>query len=141
MQIPGRTLICGNFNAHDQWWNSTVTNSVRSEALVGWLIRKGCEFINTPDVLTYHRDDLVNISVLDLLFATQPMIEKVLNWEIPESLLNKSDHMLIRFNVITERAELVEITLLIGPYNLEKADWKKFYDILRAEAISLIGMK
>jgi hypothetical protein len=83
----------------------------------------------------------VNISVLDLLFATQPMIEKMLNWKIPENLLNESDHVLIRFDIATERAELMETTLLTGPYNLEKADWKKFYDILRAEAISLIGVK
>ena len=122
MQIPGRTLICGDFNAHDQWWNSTVTNPVKNEVLVGWLIRKGCELINIPDVPTYHRDDLVNISVLDLLFATQPMMEKMLNWEIPKSLLNESDHVLIRFNIVTERAELIKTILFISPYNLEKAD-------------------
>jgi hypothetical protein len=107
-----------------------VINPVRSEALVGWLIRKGCEFINTLDVFIYYRDDLVNISILDLLFATQPMMEKMLNWEIPENFLNGSDYMLIRFNIVTERAELVEIILFTGLYNLEKADWKKFYDIL-----------
>jgi DNA topoisomerase VI subunit A len=49
--------------------------------------------------------------------------------------------MLIRFDITTERTELMEIILLTGPYNLKKADWKKFYDILRTEAISLIGMK
>ena len=36
---------------------------------------------------------------------------------------------------------MIKTTLFINPYNLEKADWKKFYDTLRIKTILLIEIK
>jgi hypothetical protein len=31
------SIICDDFNAHHQWWNSYITSSIRSNALINWL--------------------------------------------------------------------------------------------------------
>ena len=33
-------VICGDFNAHHNWWNSKIQHAIRSENLVKWLNRK-----------------------------------------------------------------------------------------------------
>jgi hypothetical protein len=34
IQILKETLICEDFNAHHSWWNSSITNPVRSDSLI-----------------------------------------------------------------------------------------------------------
>lgn len=65
------------------------------------------------------------------------MVGEVLNWDVSIYLLNSLDYVIIRFDIAIERTELVENTALTGSYNLEKADWEKFHDILRTAVILL----
>jgi hypothetical protein len=44
------------------------------------------ELINTPDVLTFYRVNLVRVLVINLAFATMDMREEVKNWEAPWDL-------------------------------------------------------
>ena len=77
MSIQGRVLICGDFNAHHQWWNSErASGQVNCNALVPWLQRNRLELINTPDVFTFHRQN-TRPSVIDLAFATAEMYEEI----------------------------------------------------------------
>jgi hypothetical protein len=82
MNARERTLICGDFNAHHHWWNSErVKGYINTEILISWLERNTFELINTPDVLIFYKANLARASVINLIFATMNMREKVRNWE------------------------------------------------------------
>jgi hypothetical protein len=49
--------------------------------LIPWLERNTFELINTPDVPTFYRANLVRALVIDLAFATMDMREEVRDWE------------------------------------------------------------
>ena len=62
-------LICGDFNANHNWWNSKIQQAIRSENLVKWLKLNRCSLINTPDLCTYYAHSGSSSSVIDLIFA------------------------------------------------------------------------
>ena len=68
-----RTIICGDFNAHHSWWNSTISNPTRCTELIPWLERYGFELKNTEDQATFKRSNANNLSVIDLTFAISDM--------------------------------------------------------------------
>jgi hypothetical protein len=87
MNARERTLVCGDFNAHHHWWNSErEAGHINTEVLIPWLERNTFELINTPDVPTFYRANLVRASVIDLAFATMDMREEVRDWEAPWDL-------------------------------------------------------
>jgi hypothetical protein len=95
--------------------------------------------INTPDVCTFYRQNTRPL-VIDLAFVIAEMYEEVRNWEIPHELQIGAEHVLIRFGVITRFTELVENPLYSGPYNLEKANWDRFRNLLRRNAITVLDL-
>jgi hypothetical protein len=48
--------------------------------------------------------------------------------------------VLIRFGVIIRFTELVENPLYTGPYNLEKANWDRFRNLLRRNVIAVLEL-
>ena len=93
--------------------------------------------INTPDVFTFHRQN-IRLSVIDLAFETAEMHEEIRDWEIPHDLQIGAEHVLIRFGIITRLIELVENPLHTGPYNFDKANWKRFRNLLRQFATTVL---
>jgi hypothetical protein len=50
IQLSSETLIVGDFNAHYNWWNLSITNSIRADSLISWLNSYNCELINKSDI-------------------------------------------------------------------------------------------
>jgi len=120
------SIICGDFNAHHSWWNLDVSNSIRANELVQWLNRHQFELLNEPDIPTFYRQNMRNISIIDLAFTTKALNQsKSIFWQIDENVNTGSDHEVILFSIQSE-GNLVENPLGKMPYNLEKADWKEF---------------
>ena len=70
--VPSQnTLIGGDFNAHHSWWNSDIDSPIRADALVQWLEEFDFELVSEPDLPTFHRNGMVNKSIIDLVFATK----------------------------------------------------------------------
>ena len=76
------TIIGGDFNAHHSWWNSQISSPTRANALVAWLIQYGFELLNEPDKSTFYREGMVNQSIIDLVFISQGLNQRQLQWEI-----------------------------------------------------------
>src|SRR6266498_3877260 len=67
------SIICGDFNAHHSWWNLDVSNSIRANELVQWLNQHQFELLNEPDIPTFYRQNMRNITIIDLVFVTKAL--------------------------------------------------------------------
>jgi hypothetical protein len=124
-----RTIISGDFNAHHSWWNSTISSPTRCEELTPWLGKYGFELKNAKDIATFHRKNAYNHSIIDLTFATKD-IESQIEWYIEEEACTGSHHEILRISIATELTEYFINLIEVDRYNLKKADWKRFREIL-----------
>jgi hypothetical protein len=108
--------------------------------LIPWLERNEFKLINTPDVPTFYKANLVRASVIDLAFAIMDMREKVRDWKALWDLQSETEHVLIRFGIAIRFTELVENPLHIRSYNIEKADWPRFRNRLKQFAIPVLAL-
>jgi Endonuclease-reverse transcriptase len=118
IQITKETVICGDFNAHHSWWNSSIVNSVRSDSLISWLNLYNFDLISESDIATFHRSSAH--SVIDLTFATKNL--QIFDWHIDDFNATGSDHELIKFNIRTKAAELADNLACSDFFNFKKAD-------------------
>ena len=104
--------------------------------MITWLNSYNCELINESDITTFYRknDNSTNNSIIDLIFTTQKLSENISDWYIDESNASGSDHEIIRFNIRTKAAELVENSICSQFFNLKKADWKLFSEEILFQA-------
>ncbi len=65
-------MIADDFNAHYNWWNSSITNSIRADSLITWLNSYNYELINESDIATFYKknNNLTSNLVIDLAFIT-----------------------------------------------------------------------
>ena len=128
IQLSKKTLIADDFNSHHNWWNSSIANFIRADSLITWLNSYNCELINESDIAIFYRknDNSTSSSIIDLAFATQKLSEDISDWYINESNASDSDHEIIRFNIKTKAAKLIENSICSQFFNLKKADWKLF---------------
>ena len=130
-------IICGNFNAYHNWWNSKIQHAIRSENLVKWLKINKCSLINTPDLCTFYAHSGSSSSVIDLTFANSKIENAITNWAIDENAVTGSDHEVIRFELIASFKNLTShATALSNKYNCNKADWNKFAKFLDENSIN-----
>ena len=66
------TIICGDFNSHHSWWDLAVLDldARKAVVLVNWLQRFQFDLISESDSGTFHRNNLVKNSNIDLVFST-----------------------------------------------------------------------
>jgi FtsZ-binding cell division protein ZapB len=121
-------LICGDFNAHHQWWNSRITSSSRSNVLVEWLNKFNCEFINISNEYTFTREN--SNSVIDLIFVTFNFAWKITNWPINDDAEIDSDHDIIEFLINIDDIKTVNNSMT-KKFNTQKANWNKFSQYLK----------
>src|SRR5215469_14137070 len=119
------SILGGDFNAHHPWWNSTISSPIRAEALIQWLQRHMFELISQPDQSTFYRQGMESLSVIDLVFVSQGLMRKHIDWEIDQETASGSDHEILLYSIV-ESDDLVENPAYQMLYNLEKADWKAF---------------
>ena len=130
-------IICGDFDAHHNWWNSKIQHAIRSENLVKWLKINKCSLINTPDLCTFYAHSGSSSSVIDLTFANSKIENAITNWAIDENAVTGSDHEVIRFELIASFKNLTShATALSNKYNCNKADWNKFAKFLDENSIN-----
>jgi hypothetical protein len=101
---------------------------------VRWLHGRNCELLNTSNKSTFAKSNTASISVIDLTFATPNLRLKIVDWCISEQFQTGSDHELIRFSIFTDNTETVINPIIKGLYNLEKADWGKFEQIINEKS-------
>src|SRR5215469_2873189 len=124
--VPSKnSILGGDFNAHHPWWNSTISSPTRAEALTQWLQRFNFDLISQPDQSTFYRKGMTSLSVIDLVFVSQGLISKHIDWEIDQEVASGSDHEILLYSIV-ESDDLVENPAYQMLYNLEKADWKAF---------------
>ncbi len=128
IELSRNSIICGDFNAHHQCWNSRIASSIRANSLIEWLNKFNCELINTPDQYTFTRG--TSSSVIDLIFATVDLASKITKWSINDDAGTGSDHEVIEFSICVENVETVNNSMN-GAFNTQKANWEKFNQYLK----------
>ncbi len=123
INLTKNSIICEDFNAHHQRWNSRITSSVRANALIDWLNKFNCELINISNKYTF-TDENSN-SVIDLTFATIDLASKITNWSINDDAEIDSNHEIIKFSINVENIETVNNSM-IEKFNTQKTNWNKF---------------
>ncbi len=122
IELTQNSLVCGDFNAHHQWWNSRITSSIRANSLIEWLNKYKCELINTSDEFTFIRE--TSNSIIDLTFAIINLASQITKWIINDEAETDSDHEVIEFSIHIEKIETVNNTMN-GKFNAQKANWEK----------------
>lgn len=118
------SIVCGDFNAHNPWWNSE-SQAIRSSDLVDWLLEYDFELLNKPDQSTFLRPNCKNNSVIDLTFISPELNTNQTEWFIDKEEDSGSDHELIKFSIDFRLENLVENPIHSSQYKLDKADWDK----------------
>ena len=97
-------MIIGDFNAHHSWWNSLISNPVRSDSLISWLNLYDFDLINEPDIMTRSStiNSVITQSVIDLAFATKSLFQQIADWYVDDSIATDSDHEIIRLHIRTK---------------------------------------
>src|SRR6266498_2104391 len=102
------SIIYGDFNAHHSWWNLDISNSIRANELVQWLNQHQFKLLNEPDIPTFYRQNIRNISIINLAFATKVLNQsKSIFWQINENVNIESDHEVILFSIQIDRKRIV----------------------------------
>src|SRR6266498_3819221 len=97
-----------------------------SQKRIQYLNQHQFKLLNEPNIPTFYRRNIRNISIINLTFTTKALNQsKSIFWQIDENVNTRSDHEVILF-LIQSEGNLVENLLRKMPYNLEKADWKEF---------------
>src|SRR5688572_21885651 len=116
-----RSLIIGDFNAHNHSWGCTTVNE-RGKILEEILIEKQLTVLNTGQPTRIPPVNFKNVSVIDLAIVTR---ELALTCKHSVSNNNiGSDHFLS--NVVINEEALVEPSSSMHMWNFKKADWKIF---------------
>ena len=118
-----RTIICGDFNAHHTWWNSTIATPKNADAIISWVTTNKLDLVNTPDTTTFTRKTPTGqySSVLNLTFASSQMMQEIIDWQVNDQAYTGSDHEVIQFAITTPDLKLVP-SPFNAPFNTEKAD-------------------
>ena len=85
--IPAKNaIICGDFNSHHLWWNSAVSDSDSRKAasLVKWLKDFQFDLQSETDNGTFHKDNLIRASIINLVFSTKNISQYISWWKDSE---------------------------------------------------------
>ena len=121
--FKGKVIITGDFNAHNPLWKSKFLDG-RGKCIEDLLDEYNFTLINTGEP-TYHRSDGFS-SVLDLTFVSNGLAHKS-SWKVLSDTLG-SDHSptctAIGEHIARESEDILR-------WNLRKADWSKYREVLR----------
>jgi len=85
--------------------------------------------LNTPGEGTFYRPHMAIPSVLDLTFATQGIVNYIIDWQIMPDL--GSDHYGVLFTILSNNSSTLPSALL--RFNTKKANWVLFKENLNLE--------
>src|SRR6201746_2843977 len=123
------TILLGDFNTHHPWWDPLNTQSANSVYLMDIINKYSLNLLNTPGEGTFYRPHMAIPSVLDLTFATQGIVNYIIDWQIMPDL--GSDHFGVLFTILSNNSSTLPSALL--RFNTKKANWVLFKENLNLE--------
>ncbi|KMQ88002.1 reverse transcriptase [Lasius niger] len=96
LDLGGRVILCGDFNAWSTLWGSSFTNT-RGEEMERWAAAHDLRLANVGSVPISVRPQ--GNSIVDLTWATPSVIVSIVGWTVREDLETLSDHVYISFSV------------------------------------------
>src|SRR5690606_36798242 len=130
--LPTTSLLAGDFNSHHHIWNSATSRLVNHEDTLRLMEELNLGLINEPDVPTHYPRNGNTPSVIDLAFATYPLLDLVSDWTVEErdseeseAATTGSDHTVIRFEITSTQTESVPDPRS-QRYKWKAANWDKF---------------
>jgi Endonuclease-reverse transcriptase len=127
------TIILGDFNTHHPWWDPLRAQSSNSKYLLDLIEKYSLSLLNTPGEGTFYRLHMSIPSVLDLTFATQGIVNKVIDWQIVPDL--GSDHFGVLFTIIENNP--INRPKSNQRYNTKLANWDLFKEALYTSSLEL----
>ena len=102
--FPSKTLLAGDFNLHHHNWHPSYqgSSSRQAEDLVRWLESRNLTFVSDIDIPTHCRGN-----VLDLAFASNPLLALGTSSSVQQDLDVTSDHFPVSINVPCRRQDPV----------------------------------
>jgi ribonuclease HI len=126
--LAANTVIVGDFNTHNPWWDPRRPQSPNSPYLLDFIKLYSLELLNTPGEGTFYRPHMAFPSVIDLSFASSSILNRVQDWQVLPDL--GSDHFGVLFTIYDRQG--TSNTSNISRFNTKKANWKLFKDLLKA---------
>ena len=77
--VDNKTIFLGDFNTHHPWWDPLNTQSSNSHFLLDYISKYNLSLINTIGEGTFYRPYIAIPSILDLTFATQKIVNKIID--------------------------------------------------------------
>src|SRR6201747_1731059 len=127
--LAKNTILLGDFNTHHPWWDPLNTQSANSVYLMDIINKYSLNVLNTPGEGTFYRPHMAIPSVLDLTFATQGIVNYIIDWQIMPDL--GSDHFGVLFTILSNNSSTLPSALL--RFNTKKANWVLFKENLNLE--------
>src|SRR6266705_2893381 len=124
--LPDKAIAVGDFNAHHQWWNSSIRTPKRADNIITWTDAHNLQLLNEEDIPTYNYRNGTGTSVLDLTFATPTSTESITSWAVDDEATTGSDHEVIRFEHTIATLEDTVPHPACQQFNFRKADWNHF---------------
>lgn len=124
LDLGGKIILCGDYNAWSTLWGSSFTNT-RGEEVERWAAAHDLRLVNVGTVPTCVRPQ--GSSVVDLTWATPSVIGSIDGWTVREDLETLSDHIYISFSVGVRSLRPSRSTCEVGRrWNLSKMDKEAF---------------
>jgi hypothetical protein len=127
--LARNTIILGDFNTHHPWWDPLNTQSANSVYLMDIINKYSLNLLNTPGEGTFYRPHMAIPSTIDLTFATQGIVNKIIDWQVMPDL--GSDHYGVLFTILYNSSTLS--SSIPFRFNTKKANWVLFKENLDIE--------
>src|ERR1700710_2940136 len=129
--LDNKTIFLGDFNTHHPWWDPLNTQSSNSHFLLDYISKYNLSLINTIGEGTFYRPHMAIPSTIDLTFATQGIVNKIIDWQILPDL--GSDHYGVLFTILSSNNSSTLPSSLSIRFNTKKAKWVLFKKNLNSE--------
>src|ERR1700710_2186314 len=129
--LAKNTILLGDFNTYHPWWDPLNTQSSNSHFLLDYISKYNLSLINTIGEGTFYRPHMAIPSTIDLTFATQGIVNKIIDWQILPDL--GSDHYGVLFTILSSNNSSTLPSSLPIRFNTKKANWVLFKKNLNSE--------
>lgn len=96
LNLPGKTVICGDFNAKSRLWGSPRTD-LRGEYVEEWSAEFNLCLVNVGDTPTCIRPQ--GCSIIDLTWTSNDIYTRISDWKVLRNIESLSDHEYISMYV------------------------------------------
>src|ERR1700709_2306131 len=128
--LAKNTILLGDFNTYHPWWDPLNIQSANSVYLMDIINKHSLNLLNTPGEGTFYRPYMAIPLVLDLTFATQGVVNYIIDWQIMPDL--GSDHYGVLFTILSNNSSTLSSSIPLR-FNTKKANWVLFKENLDIE--------